>query len=237
MITVLPFSGLSGIAGGGTPAFNPSTYGTTELWLKADSLSLADEDVVSSWTDMSGSNRHATQATFSKRPTYAATGLNGKPTVRFDGVDDWLQTVDFGLSFPIEIFAVMTERSIFNNRRIMGGFTPFVTVLDRDSLSTYRVFSNSLSISFSDASTSPKLMHLRFTSSGAAISRNGGTESTGSSSLTSAPGGWTLGTSGDKNTFAGIDVSELIIMSTALTTGSRQGIRQALGAKWGITVS
>jgi hypothetical protein len=53
------------------------------LWLDAEdtaSITLNGSNV-SQWDDKSGNNRHATQGTASNQPAYAATGLNGKPTV------------------------------------------------------------------------------------------------------------------------------------------------------------
>lgn len=47
---------------------------------------------VSQWRDISGNGRHATQATKANQPTYTPNGLNGKPVLTFDGVDDFLSS-------------------------------------------------------------------------------------------------------------------------------------------------
>jgi hypothetical protein len=53
---------------------------------------ILDGTTASQWSDISGNNRHATQATKAKQPTYTPDGLNGKPVLTFDGVDDEIRT-------------------------------------------------------------------------------------------------------------------------------------------------
>jgi len=54
------------------------------VWLKADSLALADLAPVATWTDSSGAGNNAT-ATGTAQPTYRTNILNGKPVLRFNG--------------------------------------------------------------------------------------------------------------------------------------------------------
>lgn len=61
------------------------------LWLAANTLSLNDNDAVASWTDMSGTGRHATQSSSGNRPVFKQNILNGKSVVRFDGTNDYLE--------------------------------------------------------------------------------------------------------------------------------------------------
>ena len=53
------------------------------LWLRAESLQLGNGASVSAWDDLSGLGNHATQASSSARPTFAANAVNGRPAVRF----------------------------------------------------------------------------------------------------------------------------------------------------------
>jgi hypothetical protein len=50
---------------------------------------ILDGTTVSQWRDISGNNRHVTQATKANQPTYTPDGLNRKPALSFDGAD-WL---------------------------------------------------------------------------------------------------------------------------------------------------
>ena len=64
-----------------------------QLWLKADTGVIKDaSNLVSEWDDQSGNNFNVIQATGSKQPLFADNTLNGKPSVKFDGIDDYLQT-------------------------------------------------------------------------------------------------------------------------------------------------
>jgi hypothetical protein len=50
---------------------------------------ILDGTTVSQWRDISGNNRHVTQAIKANQPTYTPDGLNRKPALSFDGAD-WL---------------------------------------------------------------------------------------------------------------------------------------------------
>ncbi len=77
---------------------SPPTSGLT-VWLKADSIAGVDQGAISTWNDSSGSGNNATvpqdanPTAFSadRRPLWIASGLNGKPVVRLDGVDDYFR--------------------------------------------------------------------------------------------------------------------------------------------------
>lgn len=65
------------------------------------------------WNDFSGAAVHATQGTGSQQPTVAAGVASGRNAVRFDGVDDFLQTANFAaaLSTPMTVFLVWRSAS------------------------------------------------------------------------------------------------------------------------------
>ena len=124
---------------------------TTDLiiHLAASTLGLANNDPVSSWTDVSpvGTN-HATH-TGSARPTYIASGLNGLPTVRFDGSDDYL-------NFPSG-FSTWT-----------AGFTWFFVVTPTSVTGTDQL------ISFNNTSNSTMLFGRNVTAGGHHVFNSGG---------------------------------------------------------------
>ncbi|MFM6272695.1 MAG: hypothetical protein ACKPFA_40420, partial [Dolichospermum sp.] len=65
---------------------------STDLWLDAaDSSTITlNGSTVSQWNDKSGNGRNAIQATATNQPAYTANGLNGKPVLTFDGINDFL---------------------------------------------------------------------------------------------------------------------------------------------------
>jgi hypothetical protein len=58
------------------------------LWLRADAGAIGPP--ITHWTDHSGNNRHAVQATSTSQPLLVNSALNGLPVVRFDGINDFL---------------------------------------------------------------------------------------------------------------------------------------------------
>ena len=92
------------IAGG---AFNPSHVAGLALWLAADSLALADNDPVATWSDLGAAANHATQATPLNRPIFKTAQLNSLPIVRFDGTNGWLGLASQMASQIFTYFAVI----------------------------------------------------------------------------------------------------------------------------------
>jgi uncharacterized repeat protein (TIGR02543 family) len=65
---------------------------TMAAWYDAADASTITQSggLVSQWRDKSGNNRHIDQATGSRQPVYASSGVNGRGTITFDGSDDTL---------------------------------------------------------------------------------------------------------------------------------------------------
>lgn len=74
-------------------------------WLKADSLTASDGDLIASWTDESGNSNTPVQATAGAKPTYKVSQVNGLPVLRFDGGDR--------MAFPDETQFDLATPSIF----------------------------------------------------------------------------------------------------------------------------
>lgn len=71
--------------------YKPQEIGGLALWLSADSAITTDENgSVSRWGDLSGNGKHLSQQLPESRPAFADKSLNLKPTVRFDGINDFM---------------------------------------------------------------------------------------------------------------------------------------------------
>ena len=79
------------IAGSNTAAFNYIAVPSAGmmLWLKGDA-GITGSTTVSGWTSQGGNATTANQTLAASQPTLVANAINGKPVVRFDGVDDSL---------------------------------------------------------------------------------------------------------------------------------------------------
>ncbi len=78
--------------GGGAPL--PPVAGPL-IWLYANQATFADNDPVGQFTDWSGNGNHFTSSG-SARPTFRTNRINGRPSVRADGVDDGLLLASMG---------------------------------------------------------------------------------------------------------------------------------------------
>ncbi len=67
-------------------SWRPTTTSGLQLWLRAD-MGVTGTSTVDQWDDQSGNNRDFT-ATSISRPALNTTGLNGLPSIDFDGVND-----------------------------------------------------------------------------------------------------------------------------------------------------
>ncbi|HEX7039416.1 MAG TPA: LamG-like jellyroll fold domain-containing protein [Trueperaceae bacterium] len=101
-----------------TPADLPGLY----VWLDAsDAGTLTiDSGTVSAWADRSGNARHASQGTTAIRPTLQAAGLNGLPTVRFDGVDDRMVLAGFTHLTTLTVAVVARPTNLSGFRALVG---------------------------------------------------------------------------------------------------------------------
>ena len=90
----------------------PITNGL-KLWLKSDSLfsTLEHGDKVSSWPDSSGNSNDAVQSDTSKQPKWYEGGPNGKPVIRFDGINDRL-VIPYNSNLNSEEMTIFTVNDI-----------------------------------------------------------------------------------------------------------------------------
>lgn len=108
--------------------FTPTSITGLKVWLKADSLGLADGTSVSSWSDSSGSGNNVAQATSGNQPVYKTGIVNGNPIVRFDGVNDLLATSgSIAVSQPFTLFAVfkVPASAPAGNQAVVCGSNPY----------------------------------------------------------------------------------------------------------------
>ena len=88
-----------------TKAAKPGGLGTSlSLWLRADTLSLNNNDSVNTWKDRSGSGNNATGQGGVKFKNDSASVINFNPVISFDGVDDYFSLPNGTLSINNESF-------------------------------------------------------------------------------------------------------------------------------------
>jgi hypothetical protein len=102
-----------------------------QLWLKADAGVTLTGSTVSKWVDQSGNGNNAIELDGDRQPLLVRDGLNGKPTMRFDGFDDKL-----GLTGSKR----MSQISLFIVFKIDSGATNYVPIAFGDMDADGRVW-------------------------------------------------------------------------------------------------
>lgn len=205
-------------------------------WWKADSLALSDGAAVSSWADSSGGGHTAAQATGSLQPVYKTNIVNGKPVVRFDGVDDYLTATIVSDAQPTQWFLVFKAAD--------SGVIRFLVASGQSIL---RHSSSDLMLI-----NAPTDVWGTYTHSGAAWSVFTATFNGASSKLymagdagqaVSTPGanttgtGLTIGADGSLTRSWSGDIAEIVHYNRELNADERADVHTYLAAKYGLTAA
>jgi hypothetical protein len=225
----------------------PTKIPNLSLWLDASQLTgLSDGVAVSSWTDFSGNNNHAVQATAGNKPIYKTNQLNGKPSVQFTGSSNqFVTTPNIVLSSGWTFFVVnkptLSVQQILISKQLN---TPnFSCVFFYNAITTMRIQDSSdgtttlnnifaiptalnldlISIAYNDNTTNYIKDRSVIKSNPGVVSFNNGQGlSIGARNI---PGSYLA--------FTG-NIYEVVVYSRALTDYERGNIEQYLKYKWGI---
>lgn len=113
--TIRPaFSGFSPAKVAGVMAWlDGSDYGSLQQSYGGNN-STADGDPVGAWLDKSGNGRHLIQSSGTNKPTLKTNVINGKSVVRFDGVNDYIDSTGFS-STPASVQIFIVTKSEANS--------------------------------------------------------------------------------------------------------------------------
>lgn len=222
--------------------FSPKQLSGLQLWLDASQLALADNAQVASWTDLSGNGYNATQATEAKRPTFKTGIQNGLPIIRFDGLDDFLQTAAFlaALSQPNTIFIVfISNRTGDPGEVICDGIVGTSRhMFGSSSLAAGKQWSTFAGIQLWAASVYDNAPHVAslFFNTTAALARLDGTQIISGDNGTQTLTGVTLGCAATEVAYGATDIAEYILYDRLITTGERDRVETYLSRKWGVAL-
>jgi len=237
--------------------WNPSML-QTDLWFDAADASTIIESggAVSQWNDKSGNGRDVSQASSTQRPILAAAGLNGKPTLDFDGSNDYLFNTSVGASglsnsTIISVFKQVTVGSTEDHQINIGqtGTTGKVRGFYRNINGTVLAFGGWARTAFSSFSLDIGGSHHIFGFANTALSgsnnlqmfKDGSVETlTTNSALSTTLDGFSVGAlqgASVGNYYSNISVAEIIVLYEAVSTVNRQKIEGYLAHKWGLTAN
>lgn len=226
---------------------------STDLWLDANDSSTItlNGSTVSQWNDKSGNDRHVVQASSTSQPTYNATGFNNKPTIDFDGSNDFLKNSSYQPSGALSCFVVFnrdTTSGIFVNIQrsggifeISGGFGGGYTNI---TLTATGNINPALGFDISSGGTNTDIiLYVTHDGSGSSASdfsaRVNGTDSTivNSGALGyAAETGTSIGARAVQNlAYYNGRISEFVLIEGQISQDNLQKIEGYLAHKWGLT--
>lgn len=214
---------------------SPDAVSGIFYWFKADALSLSDGDSVTTWTDSSGGGRNATQSTAANKPVFKTGVLNGKPVVRFDGSNDYLDSASASISQPMTIF--MVSRADVVKSQIRFTLKTGNVYHYNDTTTTATLYAGTTGQTFTTDVTKWNLWDhsLNGASSDAVV--NGGTATSISPGTANSTGGIRIGDHPSGSFAFDGDIAEIIIYSGTLSTSDREKVRRYLTEKYGLYIA
>jgi hypothetical protein len=229
--------------------WNPSMI-STALWLDAADSSTITESgsAVSEWRDKSGNLRNATQGTAANRPQYSAALLNNKNVVTFSGTgtnDDFLD-----LAVSARFSNHRTLAIVYSDTATTAFTTPIGTIYSSSAGSYHGADSNALQNLFglaagqADSQTTSGSNFRNGTSigNGAGVGRPSTAAVHVFISAGAFPSGqlvFRMGADGSLPGGRSINgsIAEIIMLTTAASTDTRQRLEGYLSHKWGLTAN
>ena len=197
--------------------------------------------------DRSGNGNHtAVQATGTARPTFDATGLNGKGVATFDGGDfltlpSALYTIPSGDNTLFIVSKRTSEDGTFDSPLCMGengvnnGYVMLYSNVAGSCLFRNRQVGGSLATTTGDTNTDFQILRGRREGTTQGMSVNGGTEAT----LTTATDPTTvdigyIGATAVSSLFLTGEIAEILIYNRSLTTAEISLVNTYLNNKWAL---
>jgi hypothetical protein len=228
-------------------AFEPGqvTSALLQFWYAADRLQLTDGAAVSSWGDLSGSGLALAQATGANQPVYKTGIVNGLPVVRFDGVNDLLQTAAFtkipnsAVIFCVAVWrALPTTAWLFTSTTVTGQL-PDVLYKIAGGMAVY--VGGNITAAAPTVGAGYVYYFLARSPTAAFGVNSVTTTTTGPGTANYGLTGLTLGANWDATSPAQVDVAELIVYSPGasgiMSSQDLSAVAGYLGGKYGITIT
>lgn len=209
------------------------------LWLDSSQITpVADGTALSQWDDMSGNSRHAVQATGTNQPTYQTLEQNGRPAVRFDGVDNFMKTPAFAISQPVTSFIVMKRTTVGASEYIVhytetaaGAAAELYNAAAGNDLKLYAGTAE-VTVTGKTVTAIYSLLINGATSRGF----TDGVGGTAGNAGTRGVNGITLAATSTPGSYSDVDIFEVIIFNALLSDADRRAVENWLSQKYNIAV-
>lgn len=225
--------------------FLPTGIAGNILWLDATQITGKNNgDLVGVWDDMGTANNDATA--FAGGPTYIASGINGKPTLRFSGsgglrtsavvLDDWTFYVVYNASTTNDSYERLVDHSYTNgfwlgrNNTAPNSFGGGV----KEGAPPYGRFINVTDgQSHIIANTRNNTTHTIWSESGFSSGVSGAVTTALTTNSPIGIGSWNDNSSPGQQA-NGVDFGEVIVFDSALSADARALLEQYQSVKWGV---
>jgi hypothetical protein len=214
---------------------DPSTIAGLMLWLKADSLALADGALVATWPDSSGNGNNAT-ASGSLQPVFKTNILNGKPVIRFTGVQGFVLTTPIAntANGPWTVIAVIRPVDLAKAFCSVAGenanFGPY------QSSNTWFLGIHSAKWQYTIGAVA-LAAHILSGNTNAQFYDNGVSDPAGINYANTVTADFARIAERGAGDAADGDMAEIVVYNSVLSSANRSGVEKFLGNKYGITVA
>lgn len=226
-----------GLALGG--GFLPTSLPNLELWLAARFIpGLAATDIISTWPDRSGKGRDAVAAA-GVEPTFQVNIRGGKPAARFDGVDN-VMTLSTALALPSQLTVAIAyaNRTGTNGTLWSTGIGIGTAPIQRDT--AYWVNAGEVNIAGPAAGLNAYNLGVWVFDYDTDIYnfyRHGVVDGTLSAARTNPGGNFLIGARNGTSEYLNGDILEMVVYSSALSTGARHRIERYLARQYALATA
>ena len=231
-MALAPFSGKTYPA-----AFSPTDIATCQLWLEADTLTLADGDTVTSWADKSAQAVPVVQEETEKAPVFNSAALNGRSALVFNGESSYFTLSLENSATEHTFFAVYDQTPTEGSSNYLFEAQEGRLTLDcAQSSSPFNLRWNDGSWRvIAPAIAGCQLITWQFSGTTGEIWRNGSSLGTATYTPQSLGGAITLGANyqGRSSYFKG-NVAAFLYYNRALSLDERQAVETYLNGRYAI---
>lgn len=213
----------------------PIPLANLKLWLRADAGITLNGSTVSVWADQSGNASDATQGLSANQPLFVANALNGKPSLRFDGNNDYMTTSAFSQS--INSFTIYLVGS-YNSGAFFGNATNRITVVKDPNNNKFYMVSGSSYCYYSPSAypLTNNIYKCVYNGSKSAFTKNGYV--VGGGDLTSlAINSLVIGKDVAQSLYLNGDIEEIIIYDGIIDSTKDYIVQLYLSNKYGILIN
>ncbi|MCL4712164.1 MAG: hypothetical protein KJZ73_13055 [Pseudorhodoplanes sp.] len=214
-------------------AFAPTDIAGCAFWVRTDTVTKDGSNLVSSWTDLSGNNRHATEAT--NKPLWVDALVNGHPAIRFDGSNDKLVTPGFTVNAPFTCLAVFKNVAVTNDRRVVSFNTTVGASINQRTGPNIRLQGNGNDgPSVSTDTTSFHRYFCTWNGSSSVIAIDNGSDQTSGSDISQNLALVEIGTSSALGTYSNVEIAEMIVYDSVISGANRTNLATYLQTRYNL---